>query len=119
MTRGSGITAARFRQMCLSLDGTTEAPHRDRAAFRVSRIYATLKEAAGTANIKLEPDEQALICNLHGGAFMPVPGGWGDQGWTTVHLTNVAEPVLSQVLISAWTGAQLKPMKARTARKPK
>jgi len=31
-----------FRAIALSLVGTTEAPHFDRAAFKVARIYATL-----------------------------------------------------------------------------
>jgi hypothetical protein len=33
-------TAKDFRRVALSLDGTTEAPHFDRAAFKVRRIYA-------------------------------------------------------------------------------
>jgi hypothetical protein len=35
-------TAKDLRRIALSLDGTTEAPHFDRTAFKVRRIYATL-----------------------------------------------------------------------------
>ena len=35
-------TGKDLRRMALSLEGTTEAPHFDRAAFKVARIYVTL-----------------------------------------------------------------------------
>src|SRR4029079_5340633 len=35
-------TASDLRRVALSLEGTTEAPHFDRAAFKVKRIYTTL-----------------------------------------------------------------------------
>lgn len=113
------VTLSRFRQICLSLEGTTEAPHFDRAAFRVARIYATLKSGDQTANVKLGPDEQALLCELYPGIIEPVAGGWGQQGWTTVRLAKVAEGVLSQALRSAWSGAQPKPKASKAKRKPK
>ncbi len=34
-------TAKDFRRVALSLDGTTEAPHFDRVAFKVRRMYTT------------------------------------------------------------------------------
>ncbi|MGD9769345.1 MAG: hypothetical protein AB7U62_17055 [Pseudolabrys sp.] len=43
-------TAAQLRKIALSLDGTTEAPHFDRAAFKVKRIYVTLAADRKTAN---------------------------------------------------------------------
>ena len=46
----------------MSLDGTEERPHFDRAAFRVKRIYATLAADGLMANVKLLPDEQLLKC---------------------------------------------------------
>jgi len=35
-------TVQDFRRVALALDGTIEAPHFDRTAFKVRRIYATL-----------------------------------------------------------------------------
>lgn len=113
------VSLSRFRRMCLSREGTTETPHFDRAAFRVVRIYATLKADDKTANLKLEPDEQALLSELHPGIFVPVAGGWGQQGWTTVHLAKVSEPVLSQALRSAWSGAQPTAKSIKSKRRPK
>ncbi|RYE78140.1 MAG: MmcQ/YjbR family DNA-binding protein, partial [Hyphomicrobiales bacterium] len=51
-------TADDLRRIALSLDGTSEAPHFDRAAFKVKRIYVTLAADGRTANLKLTPDEQ-------------------------------------------------------------
>jgi hypothetical protein len=47
-----------LRRIALSLEGTTEAPHFDRTAFKVARIYVTLASDGRTANLKLSPDEQ-------------------------------------------------------------
>jgi hypothetical protein len=35
-------SARDLRRIALSLEGTVEAPHFDRVAFKVARIYATL-----------------------------------------------------------------------------
>src|SRR5262249_20301191 len=73
----------------LSLTGTTEAPHFDRIAFKVARIYATLAADRLTANLKFSPDEQEFKCMLAPDAFAPIPNAWGKQGWTTVTLATV------------------------------
>jgi hypothetical protein len=57
-------TAKDFRRVALSLDGTAEAPHFDRTAFKVKRIYATLAGGEKTANLMFVPDEQALKCEI-------------------------------------------------------
>jgi hypothetical protein len=54
-------TAKDFRRVAMSLDGTTEAPHFDRTAFKVKRIYATLAGDGKTANFMFAPDEQAQV----------------------------------------------------------
>ena len=51
-------TAADLRRIALSLPGTTEAPHFDRTAFKVRRIYATVAADGRTANLLFSPDEQ-------------------------------------------------------------
>ena len=73
-----------LRRIALSLEGTSEAPHFDRAAFRVARIYVTLAADGQTANLKLEPGEQEFKCLLAPEVFSPVSGGWGRMGWTTI-----------------------------------
>ena len=91
-----------LRRIALSLEGTTEAPHFDRAAFKVARIYATLAADGRTANLKLSPEEQEFKCMLAPEAFTPVPGAWGKQGWTTATLSALSAPELRDTLETAW-----------------
>ena len=94
-----------LRRIALALEGTSEAPHFDRAAFRVARIYVTLAADGQTANLKLEPGEQEFKCLLAPEVFSPVPGGWGRMGWTTVNLANAEIAELQAVLEMAWRHA--------------
>ena len=70
-------SGADLRRMALALAGTIEAPHFERAAFKVTRIYVTLAADGRTANFKFSPDEQEFKCMMAPAAFAPVPGGWG------------------------------------------
>lgn len=101
-------TATDLRRIALSLPGTTEAPHFDRAAFKVARIFATMPPDGRTANLKLESDEQALKCLTAPVAFAPVPGGWGKQGWTTVTLAKLSTEELRAALVMAHAHALAK-----------
>src|SRR5688572_24570920 len=95
-------TARDLRRIALSLEGTREAPHFDRAAFKVVRIYATLAADGKTANLKLTPDEQALKCLTAPEAFTRVANAWGDQGWTTGTLSALGTDELRHALAMAW-----------------
>ncbi|MGE3144898.1 MAG: MmcQ/YjbR family DNA-binding protein [Pseudorhodoplanes sp.] len=94
--------AGDFRRIALALEGTKEAPHFDRRAFRVNRIYATLAADRRTANLKFLPEDQALKCTVAPEAFQAVPGGWGRQGWTTAVLSELKVRELEQALEIAW-----------------
>jgi hypothetical protein len=94
-----------LHRIALSFDGTTEAPHFDRAAFKVARIYATLAADGRTANLKFSPDEQEFKCMLAPEAFAPVGGGWGKQGWTTATLSALSVAELRDALETAWQHA--------------
>jgi YjbR len=98
-------TGKDLRRIALLLAGTTEAPHFDRAAFRVERIYATLGADGRTANLKLTPDEQEFKCLMAPEAFASVPGGWGRQGWTTATLAALSTAELGAALEMAWRHA--------------
>ena len=87
-----------LRRMALALPGTTEAPHFDRAAFRVDRIFVTLDADGRTANFKFTPDEQEFKCQLAPEVFVPLDNAWGRQGWTTVRLTDATEADLRAAL---------------------
>jgi hypothetical protein len=69
-------TAKDFCRIALSLDGTRAAPHFDRTAFKVRRIYATLAGDGKTANLMFTPDEQALKCVVAPDAFSALPNAW-------------------------------------------
>jgi hypothetical protein len=99
--------AADLRKIALSLEGTNEAPHFDRTAFKVVRIYATLAADGVTANLKFTPDEQELKCLVAPEVFTPVPNAWGKQGWTTVHLAKARISDLRSALEMAWRHALL------------
>jgi hypothetical protein len=97
--------AADFRRIAMSLEGTSEAPHFDRTAFKVKRTYATLAADRRTANLKFAPDEQEMKCLLAPEAFAPVPNAWGQQGWTTVILASIKTAELRLALEIAWRHA--------------
>ena len=98
-------TAKDLRRMAMALEGTSEAPHFDRAAFKVKRIYATLAADGMTANLKLTPDEQEFKCMLAPEVFAPVPNAWGKQGWTTLTLAKATAADLKAALEMAWAHA--------------
>ncbi len=91
-----------LRCIALALAGTSEAPHFDRTAFKVRRIYATLAADGKTANLKLTPDEQEFKCMLAPEVFAPVPNAWGKQGWTTLTLAKATAADLKAALEMAW-----------------
>jgi hypothetical protein len=108
-------TGQDLRRLALALEGTTEAPHFDRTAFRVERIYVTLAGDARSANFKFRPDEQALKCTVAPEAFAPVPNAWGQQGWTAATLSKLSTTELKAALEMAHAHAVAKP-KRRSVR---
>jgi hypothetical protein len=90
-----------LRRMALALPGTTEAPHFDRAAFKVDRIYVTLDATGQTANFKFTPDEQDFKCQLAPEIFAPIDNAWGRQGWTMARLAAATADDLQAALAMA------------------
>jgi len=98
-------TGEELRRAALRLEGTVEAPHFDRTAFKVARIYATLAADGLTANVRFTPDEQEFKCLLAPEAFTPLPNAWGRQGWTAALLSALSEQELASTLEIAWKHA--------------
>jgi hypothetical protein len=98
-------TARDLRRIALSLNGTVEAPHFDRTAFKVKRIYATLAADGRSANLMFTPDEQALKCAVAPEAFAPVTNAWGARGATTAKLAALTVEELRDALAIAWQHA--------------
>ena len=106
-------TGNELRRFALALEGTIEAPHFDRAAFKAARIYVTLAVDGKSANIKFTPDEQELKCLTAPDAFAPVPNAWGRQGWTTATLGLLSRDELRNALETAWRHGLPAPKKKR------
>jgi len=106
-------TAGDLRRMALKLKGTTEAPHFERAAFKVARIYVTLAADGRTANFNFTPDEQELKCLVAPKAFTQVPNAWGKHGWTTAKLSALSAADLRSALEMAWAHAVSKKTRRR------
>lgn len=101
--------ATDLRRIAHGLAGTTEAPHFDRAAFKVARIYATLAADGETANLKFTPDEQEFKCQLAPDVFSPIDNAWGRQGWTMITLETASADDLAAALAMAHAHALHKP----------
>ena len=106
-------SASDARRLAMCLEGTTEAPHFDRSAFKVVRIYATLAADGQSLNLKLTLDEQEFKVMMSPEAFAAIPNGWGRQGWTTVTLAAVSEDELAQALRMAWEHGRRKVVRKR------
>ena len=98
-------TGEDLRRAALSLEGTVEAPHFERSAFKVARIYVTLAGDGLSANFRFSPDEQEIKCLLAPDVFTPVPNAWGKQGWTTARLSALDGDDLVDALEAAWRHA--------------
>jgi len=98
------VTPQQFRKLALSLPEASESSHMGTADFRVgNKIFATLgypDPAWGV--VALTPDQQALLVETQGQAFMAVPGAWGLRGWTRVRLAAVDAAALKNALTLAW-----------------
>jgi hypothetical protein len=101
-------TGKDLRRVALSLAGTTEAPHFDRTAFRVKRIYVTLAADEKTRNFMFTPQEQEFKCMMAPEAFAPVPNAWGKRGATTAILSKLTIVELEDALRAAWRRAMSK-----------
>ena len=108
-----------FRRIALSLEGTREAPHFDRSAFKAARIYATLAADGRTANVKFAPEEQAFKSMMAPQAFAAVPNAWGRQGWTTILLEAIDVSELRDALETAWRHAAKKTTAKKKTKKTK
>ena len=101
-------TSADLRRLTFSLEGTTEAPHFDRTAFKARRIYVTLAPDGKTANFMFTPEQQEFKCMMAPEAFAPVPNAWGQRGATTAILSRVSLAELEDALRTAWSRAASK-----------
>ncbi|WP_119080085.1 MmcQ/YjbR family DNA-binding protein [Chitinophaga alhagiae] len=109
------VSVETFKALCIGMPEVQEVLHWGTPAFRTKkRIFATLwpQENPGnkalnrpSANFGFTPEEQDAFCKAAPDSFMPVEGGWGRQGWTTVNLHKVKKKMLESAIQSAWYSA--------------
>jgi hypothetical protein len=93
--------AESFTAAALALPGAVSAPHFDRTAFKVKRIFATLAADGLSANLCFTPDEQELKCMVAPEVFERIDNGWGRQGWTTMWLEPASDEDVAAALAMA------------------
>ncbi|MBL7871203.1 MAG: MmcQ/YjbR family DNA-binding protein [Cyclobacteriaceae bacterium] len=90
-----------FKKLALSLPEVVEAPHFEKASFRVKKkIFVTLDVANAKACLKLTEIDQSVFSTS--AAIYPVPNKWGKQGWTFIELKKVTRNLLEDALITAY-----------------
>lgn len=97
------VSNSRFIQMAMFYKNVEEVPHFERKSFRISsKIFATLDEALNQAVVKLSEVDQSVFCLDNEDAVVPVPGKWGQKGWTIIELSEVYESVCQEMLRTAY-----------------
>ena len=98
------MTIEEFTKLALSFPGTDPNPHFDRTAFKVikKRIFATLHEGSGNANLKFSVIDQSVFCSYDKDIVYPVPNKWGFQGWTTFVLKKMPKGMMLDALDTAY-----------------
>jgi hypothetical protein len=95
------LTRDDVRRIALSMPEAYEAPHFHMASFRVGRkIFCTLHDPEPRLMLKLDPEDQAMLCD--GDAIEPVPGTWGRRGSTFVWFETLEPARLPDLMRTAW-----------------
>lgn len=98
------MTPDQFRRLALSFRETSESAHMAHPDFRVGgKIFATLSHPdENWAMVKLTPEQQEELVRTEPEIFVPVKGGWGRQGATSVRLRAAKKGIVQQALAAAW-----------------
>ena len=100
----AAVTREQFRRLALSFPETAESAHQDHPDFLVrGRIFATLSypdEKWGM--VSLTPEQQEEFVRAEPEAFVPVKGGWGRRGATSVRLRAAKRASLRRAMAAAW-----------------
>ena len=103
-----------FRRIALSMPEAVESSHMGHPDFRVGgKIFATLWPDEGWGNLKLTPEQQHDFVHDEPEMFVPVKGGWGRQGATSVRLEKANEATLRRAMITAWRNTAPKKLAER------
>jgi hypothetical protein len=113
------IDCTTARELALALPEAEEHDHRGHPSFRVkSKIFATLWPDEQRVVLKLALADQTALTMLDPQTFSLVPGTWGHQGWTNVHLETVERADFQHALKAAWRQVAPKRLIAADERSP-
>jgi hypothetical protein len=84
----------------------SESAHMNHPDFRVrGKIFATLSYPDKSwGMVKLSPEQQQEFVQDHPLIFVPVKGGWGLKGATSVRLAKADAATLRRAIAAAWCG---------------
>lgn len=93
-----------YAALALSLPEAVESSHHGTRDFRVNgKVFATLGNPdASWGVIKLPSELQGSLVETLPGVFVPVPGAWGQRGYTRVRLEDAPEAAIGSALTAAW-----------------
>jgi hypothetical protein len=114
------MTSEDFRRLALHLPEAVESAHIAHPDFRVrGKIFATLGYPDQQwAMVKLPPEQQETLSKTEPDIFVPVKGGWGRKGATSVRLKAAKKAAVRGALLAAWRNVAPKSL-ADPPRSPK
>lgn len=108
------MTLEEFAEMALSFPESIQGSHFSTTDFRVSgKIFATLRPDKERGVLALSRGDQALLRETSGDMFEPVPGSWGEKGWTFVMLHAADPDAVRHAMAMAWKKAAPKSVSTR------
>ena len=111
------MTVDEARRLALSLPEAVESAHMGHPDFRVrNKIFASLPDDMTRMVVKLKPEQQEIMCGAEPEVLVPVKGGWGRQGWTSVMLATADETTMKSALLTAWRNVAPKKLAAEMGR---
>ncbi len=106
------ISSNEFRALALSFPEAIEAPHFERASFRVrGRIFATIAADNQSGMLKLDLDTHEALLRAQPKAFFSF-GGFSRTGATGVHFSRLRKALLRELLVQAWRNVAPKKLAA-------
>ena len=84
-----------FSELALAFAEATEEPHHHKTSFRVKKkIFATLDFKNSIACIKFSLIDQSTFVAFGKENIYPVPGKWGQQGWTFFNIMELEDDII-------------------------
>jgi hypothetical protein len=105
------VTAEQFRRLALGFPEAYESSHMRHPDFRVrgGKLFATLAYPdTKWGMVRLTPEQQEEFVGAEPEVFVPVTGGWGRGGATSVRLRAATTKVLKPAMAAAWCNAARK-----------